>query len=97
MKLQELPTIGLRTLKTGIAVFLCLLIWPSEPFFACLTAVICLQDTVSNSIKVGFNRGIGTMLGASSGLIFLFIFRYLESFIPNHFISKIIIYLIISG
>mgnify|MGYP004445167511 FL=1 len=96
MKLQQLPKVGLRTIKSGIAVFLCLLLWPSEPFFACLTAVICLQDTVSNSIKTGLNRGIGTILGASFGLVFLIIFRYLENLIPNHYVSKLIIYLIIS-
>ena len=46
----KFPKIGLRTIKSGIAVFLCLLLLPDEPFFACLTAVICLQDTVYNSI-----------------------------------------------
>ena len=96
MKLSELPKVGLRTIKTGIAIFLCLLLWPNEPFFACITSVFCIQDTVSNSIKVGFNRALGTMLGASFGLVFLFVFRYLETIIPNHYISKIIIYLIIS-
>ena len=46
MENLKLPKIGLRTIKSGIAVFLCLALLPSEPFFACLTAVICLQDTV---------------------------------------------------
>ena len=50
MENLKLPKIGLRTIKSGIAVFLCLALLPSEPFFACLTAVICLQDTVYNSI-----------------------------------------------
>ena len=67
----KFPKIGLRTIKSGIAVFLCLLLLPNEPFFACLTAVICLQDTVYNSIHMGINRGAGTILGASFGLIFL--------------------------
>lgn len=91
------PKIGLRTIKSGIAVFLCLLLWPDEPFFACLTAVICLQDTVSNSIDMGINRGLGTILGAISGLIFLLSFKSLENFISNPYISKLLIYIIIAS
>ena len=89
----KFPKIGLRTIKSGIAVFLCLLLLPNEPFFACLTAVICLQDTVYNSIHMGINRGAGTILGASFGLIFLFLFRSLEIHIPNQYISKLVIYI----
>lgn len=96
MENLKLPKIGLRTIKSGIAVFLCLALLPSEPFFACLTAVICLQDTVYNSIHIGINRGAGTILGACFGLIFLFFFRTLENYISNHFISKLLIYIIIS-
>ena len=93
----KFPKIGLRTIKSGIAVFLCLLLLPNEPFFACLTAVICLQDTVYNSIHMGINRGAGTILGASFGLIFLFLFRSLEIHIPNQYISKLVIYIIIAS
>lgn len=96
MENLKLPKIGLRTTKSGIAVFLCLLLLPNEPFFACLTSVICLQDTVYNSIHMGINRGAGTILGSFSGLIFLFFFRTLENNINNHFISKLLIYIIIS-
>ncbi len=96
------PKIGLRTIKSGIAVFLCLFLLPhvfnlpNEPFFACLTAVICLQDTVQNSIDMGINRGGGTIIGAIFGIIFLFLFKFIDSSISNVFFSKLIIYLIIS-
>ena len=96
MEKFQFPKVGLRTIKSGIAVFLCLLLLPNEPFFACLTAVICLQDTVYNSIHMGINRGAGTILGASFGLIFLFLFRSLENHISNTYISKPLIYLIIA-
>lgn len=92
----KFPKIGLRTIKSGIAVFLCLLLLPNEPFFACLTAVICLQDTVYNSIHMGINRGGGTIIGASFGLVFLLFFRTLENHIHNTYISKPLIYIIIS-
>ena len=97
MNLPRLPKIGLRTIKSGIAVFLCLLLLPNEPFFACLTAVICLQDTVYNSIHMGINRGAGTIIGASFGLVFLFLYRSLELHINNNYLAKLIIYLIIAS
>ena len=37
MKNLEVPKIGLRTIKTSLSVFLCLVLLPNEPFFACLT------------------------------------------------------------
>ena len=70
MNYFKLPKVGLRTFKSGLAVFLCLLLIPNEPFFACLTAVICLGDTVTNSVRTGINRGVGTIIGAFSGLLF---------------------------
>lgn len=45
---------------------------------------------------MGINRGAGTILGASFGLIFLFLFRSLENHISNTYISKPLIYLIIA-
>lgn len=96
MKNLNLPKVGLRTIKTAISVFLCLALLPDEPFFACLTAVFCLQDTVENSIKMGKNRGIGTIFGASVGLIIMVIFKKLTNDIQSVFISKTIIYLLIA-
>ena len=90
------PKIGLRTIKTALAVFLCLLLFPSEPFFACLTVVFCVQDTVSNSIKMAINRGLGTVLGATTGLLFLIICRFLTYNIELYFIRKFLVYLTIA-
>ena len=95
MNYFKLPKVGLRTFKSGLAVFLCLLLIPNEPFFSCLTAVICLGDTVTNSVRTGINRGGGTIIGAFSGLLFLLIFRFLENHISNTYISKLIIYMLI--
>lgn len=92
----EFPTIGLRTIKSAISVFLCLLLFPDFPFFACLTAVICLQDTVANSVKIGIHRGAGTILGGIIGLIFLLFCKLISSSVPTHIVSKLLIYLIIS-
>lgn len=92
----KLPKIGLRTTKSALAVFLCLTLLPREPFFACLTAVICLQDTVANSIHMAIDRGGGTILGGTIGLLFLYICRFVNYNINYEITSKLIIYLVIS-
>lgn len=92
----KFPKIGLRTLKSALVVFLCLVLLPKEPFFACLTGVICMQDTVSNSVKMGINRGLGTLIGAAHGLVFMLICRFVSAHIENTYISKFFIYTIIS-
>ncbi|MDV4150181.1 aromatic acid exporter family protein [Clostridium sp. AL.422] len=90
------PKIGLRTIKTALAVFLCLLFFPNEPFFACLTAVFCVQDTVSNSVKIAINRGVGTILGAIIGLLFLIACRFFTYNIDIYIIRKLLVYLTIA-
>lgn len=90
------PKIGLRTIKTAIAVFLCLLLFPNEPFFACMTSIFCVQDTVSNSINMAINRGLGTMLGAIIGLTFLILCRFFTFEIDTYPISKLLVYITIA-
>lgn len=88
--------VGLRTIKTSIAVFLCLALLPNEPFFACLTSVFCIQDTVNNSIMMAKNRGIGTMFGGSVGILVMFAFKFLIQNIDSEFFKKLIIYITIA-
>ena len=95
MKLTT-PKIGLRTTKTALAVFLCLLLFPNEPFFACLTTVFCIQDTFSNSVAMAMNRGVGTILGAIIGLLFLIICRFFTYNIDIYIIRKLLVYITIS-
>ncbi|ABR50839.1 conserved hypothetical protein [Alkaliphilus metalliredigens QYMF] len=69
--------IGLRTLKTGLAVTLTLFVYyllgMDDPFFAAVAAIIVMQPTVSDSWKMGFNRMLGTLIGAMIGLAFVLI------------------------
>lgn len=73
----QLPKLGLRNIKTAIAVTLCMIIFNlirrENPFFACIAAVFCMKDTVSNSIHMGKNRIIGTMLGGLIGIILIYL------------------------
>lgn len=96
MENLNFPKIGLRTIKSSIAVFLCLALLPNEPFFACLTSVFCIQDTVENSFTMAKNRSIGTIFGATIGLLILFLFRVITKNIDSIFIKKLIIYTFIA-
>ncbi len=70
--------IGLRTIKTGIAVSLAMLaagIFDIQyPFFAIIAALIAIQPTVTDSWRVGANRMLGTLIGAIVGVIFISVF-----------------------
>ncbi|WP_055071808.1 FUSC family protein [Clostridium massiliamazoniense] len=77
MEKISLPKIGARNLKTAFAVFLCIVIFrvfgSESPFFACIAAVICMQDSYENSIVAGKNRMIGTCIGGIAGVLETFI------------------------
>ena len=69
MKLQK---IGMRTVKTGIAVSLCTLLAQylvENQMFAGVGCVASVQDTVKGSLKLGFNRVKGTMIGGLVGFL----------------------------
>lgn len=97
MKEFQLPRIGLRTLKTALAVFLCLLLFPNEPFFACMTSIFCLQNTVEHSYKIGFARAYGTVHGAMVGFVFLFFCKLLWRYSTLPIVTTLLIYIIISA
>lgn len=74
--------IGLRTWKTVIAVFICFMIGELRidgiPFYSAIAAILCIQKTTKDSFKEGKKREIATIIGASVGVIYL----YIERLIP---------------
>lgn len=81
-KFSRLPGIGLRTIKTSLSVLVCLVLYEfliikhisySEPLYACVAAIISMQDTVENSVEYGINRLFGTSIGGAFGIAFLWI------------------------
>lgn len=74
--------IGMRTIKTTIAVFLCMLIisfFPVEnAFYACIASIVCMQQTLEHTIRVGLNRMKGTVVGALLGIGGLMLQQYTE-------------------
>ena len=69
--------IGMRTLKTGLAVIItsCLsgTFLISNPFYAVIGTVFAMQNTVKSSFVAGKNRLLGTVLGAVIGYFFALI------------------------
>ncbi|CAH2214470.1 FUSC family protein [Tepidibacter aestuarii] len=69
--------LGMRNIKTAIAVSLSVAISRflnmEYPFYAAIAAIISMQTTVGESFKVGRNRMLGTIVGATLGVIFYII------------------------
>lgn len=89
MEQSKIPGIGMRMVKTAVAVVLCYFIFlpfwlrtpvgeydPLKdvgPFYACIAAIICMQSSVKQSVKQGVSRVIGTCIGGLVGLAILFV------------------------
>lgn len=73
---MKLPGIGLRNIKTALGVFLCILLYGilQRPyaFFACISVVICLSNTMESSYQTGKERMISTAAGGLLGIPFLY-------------------------
>ena len=97
--------IGMRIIKTALAVFVCGLIgWlrdqDSVNFFSMIAAVICIQKSAEATIKNSFNRVIGTAIGGTFGVALLFAETQLrmQRFMPLYLLvtSLLIIPIIVS-
>lgn len=67
---------GMRTIKTGIAVMLCVLAGASlleNVVFAAIACVVSMQNTVKGSLKEGLGRVKGTAIGGIVGFLFVII------------------------
>ncbi len=41
----------------------------TSPSFACIAAVICMQDTIENSVKFGISRILGSVFGGLASIV----------------------------
>ncbi|MFD1899148.1 FUSC family protein [Enterococcus termitis] len=73
--------IGMRTFKTGISVFLCILVsilLKRETYVvAAITTVFTLREDMENTIKYGKHRIIGNVLGAIMSVAVIAVFNLL--------------------
>ncbi len=80
---RYLPPIGLRIIKSAVAIALCYVISfirgnDGIVFYSMIAALWCMQVYVANTKKNAYQRIIGTIIGAVYGLVFLLIMRTLN-------------------
>lgn len=76
---KYVPPIGMRLIKTGIAVFLCFCVNmlrgdADVVFYSHIAAIYCMQDSVTETKKNAVNRAVATTVGALFGLVTLLLF-----------------------
>lgn len=79
----KIPKIGLRNIKTAVAVFLSLIlsfIFARESsFYSCIGAVMCMQSSYDKTFMTSINRMVGTCLGGVAGYFTLeFLLYYVQ-------------------
>lgn len=88
-EIENESLVGFRTIKTALSIFVCLMVYQliqpygitdaSDSFLACVTAIICMKDSVDESVKIGAHRLVGTLIGAVFGLVYLYAGAYLHN------------------
>lgn len=78
MKLCHLPPVGMRNIKTALAVFICIVVFAImgpefNPLFAAIAALITMGPSIENSVESGWNRILGTIYGGTGGMLGIFI------------------------
>ena len=64
--------IGMRIIKTVVAVFLCgLFAWfrGESAFFSMIAALACIQNTATETFKSSVDRMVGTLIGGAMGIL----------------------------
>lgn len=80
---QEIPAaapgrrrrVGMRIVKTVIAVFVCgLLAWArgESAFYSMIAAVVCVQNSAGKTIESSINRMTGTLIGGVAGVLVVY-------------------------
>lgn len=75
MAKQRHHWVGMRMIKTVIAVFICGIFGyvRGEPaFYSMIAAVICMQNSTDKTITSSVNRAIGTLVGGLYGIVILY-------------------------
>lgn len=68
--------VGMRIIKTVIAVFVCgLLAWArgESAFYSMIAAVVCVQNSAGKTIESSINRMTGTLIGGAAGVLTVYV------------------------
>lgn len=78
---KKVKFIGMRVVKTVIAVYVCFLISflrNGIPFYSAIAAILCMQNDHNNSLEVGKSRMIGTLIGGVYGFLAIILINYVN-------------------
>lgn len=96
--MKRMPRIGMRLIKTAVAVFLCFLIdyfrEAASPFYSAIAAILCMQPELEGSFKAGKERLFATVIGGAAGTAFLALERGiapLEPILARYFVVSVLI------
>ena len=94
--MKQIPKIGLRIIKSAVAVFLCYLFnyFRGENgivFYSQLSVLWCIQSYISTTKQNAWQRIAGTFIGAGFGLIVLLMFMLLRNL--SYFSNDLALYL----
>lgn len=84
---KKVKFIGMRVIKTVIAVYLCFLISflrNGIPFYSAIAAILCMQNDHSNSFKTGKSRMIGTLIGGAYGFLAIILIDFINIELFNY-------------
>lgn len=83
--------LGMRTMKSALAVFVCILIFHlfdrGIPMIAALSAVFSLRQDLTTTFSFGRSRIIGNLLGGGLGIFYFFV----KSYFHNDFLVELIV------
>ena len=84
---MKLPGVGMRTIKTAVAVMLSYLVFvpvgllyreelggvlgQMGPMYACIACVVCMQSSLGQTMQQGVSRFIGVAVGGALGVLAL--------------------------
>lgn len=92
--------LGMRTIKTALAVMTCIILYQlldrGSPLIAAIGAVVSLRQDVNTSVSFGRSRIIGNSIGGALALIYFFIQAFFENdFYVNVIVIPILVILVI--
>ncbi len=92
--------IGMRTLKTAIAVMICILLFHftdrGEPLIAALAAVFSLRQDLTTTVSFGKSRILGNSLGGAFAIFYFFVKQFFkEDFLLEVFLLPLLVALLI--
>ena len=77
---KKFKFIGMRVVKTVLAVYICFIISiyrEGLPFYSAIAAILCMQANPKESIDVGKNRIKGTLIGGLYGFLALILVNFM--------------------